>query len=293
VRAAGWSPLVVLKPRGAKRPLFCVHSGTGSVLPYRHLIGCLGADRPVFGLQLPDLYQEQDGYADIAAIASRHVDTLRRRQPRGPYLLAGHSGGGLVAYEVSRQLHEAGERTALLAVLDNPAPHLCAGAVGLPSVFVVMTNHLSRFVGDRHLVSEDDLRDLPEEEKLRFLLDRLKGHDLAPADAGLDWGRGFVQVQRMISRGVQAYGRQEAARPRTPLPIPIALFRTREATEAWQDPAFEWGGYTSEGVRIFDIGGDHVSMLTQPAVGELAALLDRCLDEADGKPAARPTVPAQ
>jgi len=51
---------------------------------------------------------------------------MRSVQPHGPYHLAGHSFGGLVALEMAHQLRAAGEQVALLAILDSypPQPEL-------------------------------------------------------------------------------------------------------------------------------------------------------------------------
>ena len=44
---------------------------------------------------------------------------MRTAQPTGPYLIAGFSSGGVVAYEMAQQLAAAGEQVALLALLDT------------------------------------------------------------------------------------------------------------------------------------------------------------------------------
>ena len=38
---------------------------------------------------------------------------MRQVQPKGPYMLGGFSGGGLTAWEMARQLKEAGEEVSL------------------------------------------------------------------------------------------------------------------------------------------------------------------------------------
>ncbi len=45
-------------------------------------------------------------------MASRYVEALRLERPRGPYLLGGWSMGGIVAFEMARQLAAAGARGA-------------------------------------------------------------------------------------------------------------------------------------------------------------------------------------
>ena len=54
--------------------------------------------------------------------AASCIAELRQIQPHGPYLLGGFSGGGLTAWEMSRQLRAAGEDVAIVVLLDTPMP---------------------------------------------------------------------------------------------------------------------------------------------------------------------------
>jgi thioesterase domain-containing protein len=47
---------------------------------------------------------------------------MRKVQPKGPHLIAGYCAGGVIAFEVSRQLVKAGEQVAPLAMLESYAP---------------------------------------------------------------------------------------------------------------------------------------------------------------------------
>ena len=53
----------------------------------------------------------------IEEMAARHIKMLREFQPEGPYLLGGHCNGGLIAFEMARQLADRGERVDLLALI--------------------------------------------------------------------------------------------------------------------------------------------------------------------------------
>jgi thioesterase domain-containing protein len=52
-------------------------------------------------------------------MAQFYLDAIRQVQPHGPYLLAGYSLGGLVTLEMAQRLTAAGEKVALLAMLDS------------------------------------------------------------------------------------------------------------------------------------------------------------------------------
>lgn len=58
--------------------------------------------------------------ASIEEMAIDRLQALRGVQPKGPYLLAGYCNGGLMAFEMARQLCEAGERVDFLAVIAPP-----------------------------------------------------------------------------------------------------------------------------------------------------------------------------
>lgn len=52
-------------------------------------------------------------------MAAFYVEALLAHQPEGPYLLGGHSFGGVVSYEIARQLKERGREVAFLVLLDS------------------------------------------------------------------------------------------------------------------------------------------------------------------------------
>ncbi len=51
-------------------------------------------------------------------MATAHIKSMRAVQPEGPYLLGGWCNGGLVAYEMARQLHAAGQTVDMLLLMD-------------------------------------------------------------------------------------------------------------------------------------------------------------------------------
>jgi len=110
--------LVPLNRDGAGTPLFCFGGAGGLALRMLGLAYHFRGERPVYGLQPHGL--EARGLADwtVRAAALRHVRSIRGVQAHGPYLLLGHSFGGLVAQEAARLLTDAGERVALLTMVD-------------------------------------------------------------------------------------------------------------------------------------------------------------------------------
>jgi amino acid adenylation domain-containing protein len=119
------APLVTVQIGGDKRPFFFLHGDwAGGGFYCLTLARSLDADQPFYvlepyhfeGLNFPPTFEE---------IAAAHIAALRSVQPEGPYLLGGFCNGGIMAYEMARQLHMQGQKVDLLALIDpaTPAPH--------------------------------------------------------------------------------------------------------------------------------------------------------------------------
>jgi acetoacetyl-CoA synthetase len=118
-RPAPWSPLVAIDEAGAGAPLFIIHGLTGIALNLRLLGMRIKSGRPVYALQARGL-DSLDPPADrIEDMAADYIAHIRLIQPRGPYLLAGFCFGGLVAFEMSRQLANGGDSVEFLGLLDS------------------------------------------------------------------------------------------------------------------------------------------------------------------------------
>ncbi|OMQ15195.1 hypothetical protein A7K94_0211250 [Modestobacter sp. VKM Ac-2676] len=107
-RAPEHPTMIRLRGEGSRPPLFCIAGAGGVAVGFRSLALRLGPDQPVWALQMHGM--ENRGRPDwsVRAIARRHVVAVRSVQPQGPYRLAGHSLGGIVALEMAHQLRAAG-----------------------------------------------------------------------------------------------------------------------------------------------------------------------------------------
>jgi acyl carrier protein len=126
LRQQGWSAprssLVALQPDGHKPPFFIVHALGGHILGYHELVRRLGRDQSIYGLQAQGLDGEQAVLTRIKDMANHYINEIRTVLPEGPYLLGGYSLGGIVAFEMARQLEAQGQKIALLALLDTAPP---------------------------------------------------------------------------------------------------------------------------------------------------------------------------
>ena len=113
-------PLVPVQASGSKAPFFYLHGAWDSDAFYCfQLSKRLGPDQPFYALPPYDFTGLQVA-PSIEEMATAHIQSIRTVQPQGPYLLGGFCNGGLIAYEMARQLVMQGEKIECL-VLVVPA----------------------------------------------------------------------------------------------------------------------------------------------------------------------------
>jgi acetoacetyl-CoA synthetase len=111
--------LVLLKEGFVEPPLFITHGLGGSVIDFYQVVKHIQTPHPIQGMQARGIDGAEEPFDRIEDMAQFYLDAIRQVQPHGPYLLAGYSLGGLVTLEMAQRLTAAGEKVALLAMLDS------------------------------------------------------------------------------------------------------------------------------------------------------------------------------
>jgi thioesterase domain-containing protein len=115
--------LVPVKPDGSLPPIFGVSGHGGDAYYFVSLARHLYAEQPLICVE-PKGADGGETLDSMEALARYEIEQIRRFRPHGPYVLAGHCSGGIVAFEVARQLMEAGEEVPLVAMIGTPVPRM-------------------------------------------------------------------------------------------------------------------------------------------------------------------------
>ncbi len=246
-----WPLLIPMRRSGSKPALFCVHTMGGNLFHYDALVHALNLDQPVFGLQARGVYGREKPRWSVEEIAADCVAAMRSQQRRGPYLIAGYSSGGWIAYEMSRQLRDRGEAVAALTLLDVFGPGLKRN----DDSWSMIARTLRR----------DGIRHIQERvyHKVLFTL-------------GLSRMRALRKIGEAQRWAFSSY------RPK-PSEVEVHLFRAGASADKVADPTLGWMALATRGVRIHEIAGSHSSIMKPPRVVELARELQDVLDSSTTK----------
>ena len=112
--------LIPIKTGGNKFPLYIVCGTGGTAFAFKKFANMLDPKQPVYGLQQTNLKEGLEEFPDtIEGIASKYVNEILIQNPLGPYALSGHCVGGIIAFEMAKQLKSMGRNVHMLAMLDT------------------------------------------------------------------------------------------------------------------------------------------------------------------------------
>lgn len=269
-----FSPIVTLREGSRSRPFFLVHGLGGNVLDLVPLSQALRTARAVLALQARGLVPGREPHRSVQGMAADYVEEVRRIQPLGPYAIAGFSFGGLVAFEMTQILHARGETVEFLGLIDTFVPE---HALPLAARASLKWRQLRR-----------DWREL------RSGRDRGRSARRHAEAIGLFWRRlpAWLRLRRptqtrwpldprlpprlrqVREAAILAFGKY---RPRR-YAGRVVLFRAASRAPGFPDPLPTWKRVARGGLDTVSIPSDHLGLIQEPAVWQLAAGLDRYLE---------------
>jgi amino acid adenylation domain-containing protein len=253
----------VQKGAASRAPFFFLHGDLEAAGFYSLRIArALGADQPFFALPPcgKNGYPVPGSYEQMAQV---HLRALRDLQPHGPYMLGGTCNGGLVAFEMARQLVAQGERVEPLILIGSTASNLRFRAARGVSERLYET----LVVAGR---SWAKLRRMPSSDIVALLRRRalprwLRATDEKPACVPTPLHRAFQRID-------YRYMPQEYTGP-------VTLIWARGEVEP-PDEALRWWKRVAPDVRMHLLPGRHHEEAVTEHAEEVARVIKLCLNQA-------------
>lgn len=260
--------LIPIRTAGGKPPLFCFGGKGGTPLRFNRLLAHLHEELPVYYLRSRGLRPGERTSDFLEEIVADYLSQIREVQPHGPFNFLGESGGGMVAYEMARQLTAQGEPVGFVGMLDTYLPEFRK-----PSTYwlLLLRKHLQT-------LSSGGLRGLRVYAAyyaglLRYKLYRFQG-----------WGR--KNWIRLTHPGLlERYDRLEAANLRAgrayrpkPYGQTVHLFSAAlQARYEGTSPNNGWDSVPVGKLIVHALDCYHGNILFEPFVSQVAEVLNQSL----------------
>ncbi|MDZ7932976.1 MAG: polyketide synthase Pks13 [Rhodococcus sp. (in: high G+C Gram-positive bacteria)] len=258
------------RPEGSTAtPVFAFHSAGSSTVAYEPLLRKLPAGTPMYGLERVE--------GPIAVRAAEYVPLIKAIQPEGPYVFVGWSLGGILAYEVARQMEEEGIEVAYVGLLDTVMP-----GTQIPDTKDEVRKRWERYAAFAkktynvdYPIPYDKLVDSDDEGQIRIITDLVKL-------SGAKIPGGIIEHQRTSWLDNRAIQTAELKKYGGHVTLYLAdkyhddaialepAYATREDHGGW--------GPVVEDLEIVYVGGDHLAVVDEPYIGKIAAHLSKTLE---------------
>ncbi|AYN66674.1 non-ribosomal peptide synthetase [Euzebyella marina] len=269
---ASWKSLVPIKASGSRPPLYIVHGGGLNVLIFNALGKYLDVDQPVYGLQAKGLNGIDEPLGSVEEMASHYLSEIMEANASGPYLLAGYSFGGIIAYEMAKQLLAQKKTVAMLGLFDTyvfpPYYHKTA----LKRKWAIAKYTFGKFFYVLHKVVTDK----------EALLERINGRaedikQLLRNDGSSKEEQHQIRYQQPLKldqKNNEAMSKYHIV----PIDIEVDLFRVEKDTFYVHDKKYMgWNELAKKGVKVHSIPGDHTLIFSPPHDKKSAEILQKVL----------------
>jgi acetoacetyl-CoA synthetase len=273
-----FDPLVLMRSGNGGPPLFLVHSIWGDVLGMRQFAVAMRSDIPVYGLRARGL-QGEAPQRSVEEMAASYAEVIRGLQPQGPYRVAGHSFGGLLAFEIARLLSEQGEEVDWLGLIDAELSTAAHPPARRWAYRVTLPYHYARAALRRPRAAlRAAIGFVPR--LLRRGFSRLH-RDAALAESEATWMEGAsAQHQRLAAHFLRLAADY---RPRPYRGSMTYLLPTIRRFHLFADPLPVWRRVTAGTIEIERVPGPHVGMVSGDSAPVVAAIVDRHLRPSESR----------
>ena len=249
--------------------MFVFHPAGGSTVVYEPLLKRLPPDTPMYGIERVE--------GSIEERAAEYVPKLLEMGGNGPFVLAGWSLGGVLAYACAIGLKRAGADVRFVGLIDA----VRAGEE------VPQTKEETRARWDRYArfaertfnvevppIPYEQLENLDDEGQVQFVLD-------AVSQSGVQIPGGIIEHQRtsyldnrvIDTAKIEPYDGHVTLYMADRYHDDAIFFEPRYAT---RKPDGGWGEFVSE-LEVVPIGGEHIQAIDEPYIAKVGAHMSEAI----------------
>ena len=259
------------RPEGSDRiPVFVFHPAGGSTVVYEPLLKRLPAGTPMYG------FERVEG--SISERAAHYVPKLMEMGGNGPFILAGWSLGGVLAYACAIGLKKAGADVPFVGLIDT----VRAGEE-IPQTKEEIRARWDRYALFAQRTFNVEIPAIPYEElevlddagQVTFVLNAVK-------ESGVDIPGGIIEHQRTSYLDNRAIDTAQIE----PYDGHVTLYMADryhddaimfEPRYGIRRPDGGWGEFVAD-LEVVPIGGEHIQAIDEPYIAKVGAHMSEAIN---------------
>jgi polyketide synthase 13 len=268
------------RPEGSSKiPVFVFHPAGGSTVVYEPLLNRLPSDTPMYG------FERVEG--SIEERAMRYVPKLIQMQGDGPFILAGWSLGGALAYACAVGLKRLGCDVPLVGLIDTVRP-----GEEIPQTKEEIRKRWDRYArfAERNFnvtipeIPYEQLEQLDDEGQVKLVLDAVKASGVQIPGGIIEHQRtSYLDNRALDTVQIQPYDGHVTLYMADRYHDDAIMFEPRYGI---RKPDGGWGEFVSD-LEIVHIGGEHIQAIDEPYIAKVGAHMTEALNRIEAEQRAR------
>ncbi|MGM0947062.1 MAG: amino acid adenylation domain-containing protein [Bacteroidota bacterium] len=264
----GTNCLVKIKDGDPEKVLLFIHGVGLNPLEIRTLEENMDDDQTIWGLQSPAIQDPKTApLKSLEEVAQVYIQQIKMAGLIGPYKLMGNSIGGLIAFEMAKQLLKLGEQVQFLGMIDTIALHYDLNKKGIGNKIIKAGKKL--WFECLFLIQDPAFYFKYRERYLLEKRENWKDYIQNQTDNTL-----HSRIKSIEHVNMEAWKKYQLE----PIDVKITLFLANRRTFYVEDPStFGWKPYAKE-IEILNLPGEHANMLKPPQGKEFTTVLQHTLN---------------
>jgi thioesterase domain-containing protein len=259
--------LVPIRPNGSKKPLFLIHPAGGEIGYAKTLAPWINKEIPIYGLSAMGFIEGEEPLRSIEEMAAKYIDEILNVQKSGPYRLGGYSAGGIIAFEIAKQLIHRSEAVEFVGVIDGAFPNTQKSQIPLIEEYKTVLDAVENTI-DISDFEFNKLKNFAENNDINETLKYCDDKNLVPSCLNHLNLRKHVTVLNATENALNQYCT-------SPSEIPITFFVSDDISA--ESAISGWNKIAIGGVKVQKVGGTHFSIVEKPFVETLGNLLSESM----------------
>lgn len=283
-KSLNWKSLVPIKKDGTKQPIYIIHGAGLNLLLFNTLKSLMDKEQPIYGLQASGLDGKTEPLKTVEDMASHYISEIVEFDKSGVYSVAGVSFGGIIAYEMAKQLVEKGYKVNFVGLFDAVAYSSNRNLSGykrfLKTVILVLKQLVFAIV---------NFFEIPNKMKKQFILKKIKGiarrfghKQYYEFERRVDIGLGKKEIREIPDYMKKLMETNYKALDNyiiRPADLKVTLFKAKLRTFYIDDfKCYGWKKYALKGMEVTEVPGEHNTTFAPPNDKMFADILQKKLD---------------
>ena len=261
------SDSLVLIKNGSPDKVLCFVHGVGlNPIEVKTLIKYMSVDQKIYGLQSPAISGNARPIQTIPEMAGHYINELDNTSINEPYNLIGNSIGGIIVYEMARQLKADNKSVGFVGMIDTIA--LCYDETPM-NLESRLSKSLNKLKFEFQFLLDDP--SFYMHHRARYLQEKWSNIKRQQR-VNTDLASRIKEIEQVNRNAWESYIIE-------PTPVDITLFLAERKTFYVDDfETLGWSKY-ARSIDRFTMPGDHSNMLKPPNGKEFTKVLQIKLDQ--------------